>query len=70
MIEKQEKKVSQVKNEKQILREKGRILMQMKELFGQERSKELFKYIEENFELGQEKIVEKWIIREFEKNQK
>ena len=55
---------------KEILREKGKILMQMKDLFGEEKSKELFKFIEENYDLGQDKIVEKWIVKEFQKNQK
>lgn len=41
----------------------------MKDLFGNDKSKELFKFIEENFDLGQEKIVEKWILQEFEKSQ-
>lgn len=61
-------KVEKDKNE--IIREKGKIFIEMKELFGEDKSKELFKFIEENFELGQEKIVEKWIVQEFEKSQK
>ena len=44
--------------------------MEMKELFGEEKSKDLFKFIEENYDLGQDRIVEKWIVMEFEKNQK
>ena len=39
--------------------------MEMKELFGDEKSKELFNFIEVNFELGQDKMVEKWIVKEF-----
>ena len=58
------------KDRNEIIREKGKNLIEMKELFGDDKSKELFKFIEENFELGQEKIVEKWIIQEFEKSQK
>lgn len=52
------------------IREKGRILIEMKEIFGDDKTKELFKFIEENYKLGQEKIVEKWIETEFDKNSK
>ena len=40
---------------------KGKILIDMKDLFGVERSKEYFRFIEANFELGREAIIEKWL---------
>lgn len=43
------------------MREKGKTLMAMKDLFGPERSKQYFKFIENNFKLGQDAIIEKWI---------
>ena len=42
--------------------------MEMKEIFGDNKSAEIFKFIEQNFQLGQEKIIEKWINVEFDKN--
>ena len=71
VVEEPEKKEELEKEKKkEMIREKGKILIEMKELFGEDKSKELFKFIEENFELGQERIVEKWITQEFEKSQK
>ena len=70
VVEEPEKKEElEREKKKEMIREKGKILIEMKELFGEEKSKELFKFIEENFHLGQEKIVEKWITLEFEKAQ-
>ena len=43
------------------MRQKGKILIEMKELFGAEKSKEYFKFIEANFKLGRDKIIEKWL---------
>jgi hypothetical protein len=43
------------------MRTKGKILLQMKDLFGNEDSKAYYKFIEENFELGEEQIIQKWI---------
>ena len=34
------------------MREKGKILLAMKERFGQEKAPEMFKFIDEHFELG------------------
>jgi hypothetical protein len=42
----------------------------MKEIFGEDKTKELFKFIEANFSLGQEKIIEKWLESEFDRNKK
>lgn len=52
------------------IREKGRILLEMKDIFGEDKTKELFKFIEANFSLGQEKIIEKWIEAEFDNKAK
>ena len=35
--------------------------MEMKEIFGSERSAEYFKFITENFHEGEAGIIEKWI---------
>ena len=35
--------------------------MEMKEIFGNERSAEYFKFINENFQEGEAAIIEKWI---------
>lgn len=49
-------------NKKQAeIREKGKILMQMKQIFGPERSSEYYKFINEHFEEGEDAILEKWI---------
>ena len=53
------KPLSQEKpNKKQLeSREKGRILMEMKEIFGNERSAQYFKFITENFHEGEAGII-------------
>jgi hypothetical protein len=33
----------------------------MKEIFGMERSKEYYKFIEANFHLGKDRVLEQWI---------
>jgi len=43
------------------LREKGQILIQMKDIFGEEKSKEYYQFIEKNFQQGAEKIIQMWI---------
>ena len=35
--------------------------MQMKDIFGKDRSSEYYKFIEENMELDEDAIIEKWI---------
>lgn len=52
---------TELKGKQANIREKGRILMNMKEIFGAERSNTYFKFIEQNFELGEAGIIEKWI---------
>ena len=42
------------------MREKGKILLKMKEIYGNEEAKIYYKFIEENFELGEERIIQKW----------
>lgn len=44
-----------------IVREKGAIMIQMIELFGDNKSKEYFKFIQENFSQGKEKIIQLWL---------
>lgn len=59
---KQEKPLSKEKVEmKEDARNKGKIFLQMKDLFGNQNAKEYFKFIEANYELGQEAIIQKWI---------
>ena len=48
------------------MKEKGKILLLMKELFGDQDSKKYFSFIEKNFDLGQEQIIEKYIQENFE----
>ena len=43
------------------MKKKGKILIDMKDLFGPERSKEYFRFIEENFAQGRNAIIEKWL---------
>lgn len=80
--EKPEKKVeSAIKNltlddgnrlsvDRKEVREKGRLLDEMKEIFGKDQEKELYQFIDKNFSLGQEAIVQQWIETEFAKNSK
>jgi hypothetical protein len=35
--------------------------MELKDLFGEKRSKSMYKFIEANFKSGKESIIEKWI---------
>jgi len=43
------------------MRTKGRVLLTMKEMFGEGNGKEYFKFIEQNFNLGEQGILNKWI---------
>ena len=43
------------------MRTKGKTLIMMKEMFGVEQSKEYFDFINKNYALGQEGIIQKWI---------
>ena len=43
------------------MRRKGKILLTMKEMFGDGNGKEYFKFIEDNFQLDEQAILDKWI---------
>lgn len=43
------------------MRTKGKMLLTMKEMFGEGNGKEYFKFIEANFALGEQEILNKWI---------
>ena len=38
--------------------------MEMKEIFGDERAGEIFRFIEKHFDQGQEKIIDLWLAEE------
>ena len=42
--------------------------MEMKEIFGSEKAADIFKFIDKNFDLGQERIIELWIEKEYKDN--
>jgi len=44
-----------------VRRTKGAILMNMIDLFGPERSAEYMKFVDKNFALGEEQIIDHWI---------
>lgn len=52
-----------IKEPTEITRQKGEIMMTLKDLFGDspDKNKEYFKFIEKNFSKGADRIIELWL---------
>ena len=59
--EKVEEAPAKLNPKQEEMRAKGKILLTMKQLFGEGNGKEYFQFINEHFALGEEAIIQKWI---------